>query len=352
MAARTLVSYYAVHTTSVRPPSPRAVDPPCPFVYSYWTVRASSDPRLTVGLIGLGNMGAAIAERLLAGGFPLVVYNRTEAKARAVAERGADVAESPAELVRQADIVLTSLADDSALENVAAQVVAAARPGTVLVDMSTVSPGASSRVASLAESAGVAYIRAPVSGNPAVVRAGTLTIIVSGPREDLMRVENVIRAIGPTIHHVGGREEARVVKLALNSMIAGLAQLMSEALVLGEAGGVSRATLLDVMGTSAVGAPFVKYKTEPLLREDFSATFTTALMEKDIDLVLNVAAEAGVELPLARQMKALLHAAVDAGYAELDFIALFLQLRNASGFDGPAAPHLRMGVSTDQEVVR
>jgi 3-hydroxyisobutyrate dehydrogenase-like beta-hydroxyacid dehydrogenase len=106
---------------------------------------------------------------------------------------------------------------------------------------------------------------------------------------------------------------------------------MSEALVLGEAAGVSRETLLEVMGSSAVGAPFVKYKTEPLLRDDFSATFTTALMEKDIDLVLDVAEEAGLELPVASEMKTLLRAAIDAGYADDDFMALYLHLRSASG---------------------
>ncbi len=297
-------------------------------------------------------MGAAIAERVLAGGFPLAVYNRTQAKTRAIAERGALVAESPEELARRADVVVTSLADDRALEDIAARVLPAARPGTVLVDVSTVSPAASGRVASLADTAGVGYLRAPVSGNPTVVRAGNLTFIVSGERDDLERIEHVLRAIGPAIHHVGEHEEARVVKLAINSMIAGLAELMSEALVLGEAAGVSREALLEVMGTSAAGAPFVKYKTEPLLRDDFSATFTTALMEKDVDLVLDMAAEAGVELPLAREMKALLRAAVDGGYGELDFIALFLQLRKASGLDPAAEPLARMGVHSDQEVVR
>jgi 3-hydroxyisobutyrate dehydrogenase-like beta-hydroxyacid dehydrogenase len=294
-------------------------------------VRTSRDPRLTVGLIGLGNMGTAIAERVVDGGYPLVVYNRTAEKSEPLGRRGAVVAETPADLVEQVDIVLTSLADDEALEAVAAEVVAAARPGTVLVDMSTVSQAASARVASLAEEASVEYLRAPVSGNPSVVRAGNLSFIVSGSRETLERVEPVITAIGPTVHYVGDGEQARIVKLAINLIIAGLAQLMSEALVLGEASGVSRADLLEVMGSSAAGAPFVKYKTEPLLREDFSATFTTALMEKDIDLVLDAAEEAGVvELPVATEMKTLLRAAIDAGYADDDFMALFLHLRSAS----------------------
>ena len=309
------------------------------FVYSYWTVRTSPDPPLAVGLIGVGNMGTAFAERVLDAGYPLVVYNRTRAKAEAIGGRGATVADTAAELASRVDVVLTSLANDEAFEAVTADVLAAARPGLVLVDMSTVSPAVSARVASRAAEAAVEYLRAPVSGNPTVVRAGNLSFIVSGPAETLERVRPVVRAIGPTIHHVGDGEQARIVKLAINLMIAGLAQLMSEALVLGEASGVSRAALLEVMKSSAAGAPFVEYKTEPLLRDDFSATFTTALMEKDIDLVLDAAEEAGVELPVAGEMKELLRAAVEAGYADDDFMALYLHLKSASP-------------SRDQEVVR
>ena len=298
---------------------------------------ATHDPRLTVGLIGLGNMGTAIAERLLDGGYDLLVHNRTPAKAEPLAARGATVADTVASLAEQVDVVLTSLADDDALEAVAPEVVAAARPGTVLVDLSTVSPAASARVATLAEEASVAYLRAPVSGNPTVVRAGNLSFIVSGPRETFERVEPVLKAIGPTANHVGDGEQARIVKLAVNLVIAGLAELMSEAMVLAEASDVSRQDILEVMATSAAGAPFVEYKTEPLLRDDFSATFTTALMEKDIDLVLDAARQAGVELPVARELKGLLRATAEAGHADDDFMALFLRLRSAS---------------LDQEVVR
>jgi 3-hydroxyisobutyrate dehydrogenase-like beta-hydroxyacid dehydrogenase len=283
-----------------------------------------------VGLIGLGNMGTAIAERVLEAGHPLVVQNRSLEKAAPYVDRGATLADTPTELAEEVDVVLTSLADDEAFEHVAEKVLAAAHPASVLVDLSTVSPAVSARVASLADEASVDYLRAPVSGNPSVVRAGNLTLIVSGPREALERVEPVLRAIGPAIHYVGDAEQARVVKLAINLMIAGLAELMSEALVLGEMSGVSREALLEVMGSSAVGAPFVKYKTEPLLADDFSATFTTALMEKDIDLVLDAARQSEVELPLAQHLKALLRAAVEAGYADDDFMALYLHLRGAT----------------------
>jgi 3-hydroxyisobutyrate dehydrogenase-like beta-hydroxyacid dehydrogenase len=273
-------------------------------------------------------MGSAFAERLLDAGYQLVVHNRNSQKTESLAARGAAVAETAAELAATVDIVLTSLADDEAFESISASVLAAARPGTVLVDTSTVSPGASARVAALAEQASVLYVRAPVSGNPSVVRAGNLTFIVSGPSNAVERAEPVLLAIGPNIQLVGDAEQARIVKLAINLVIAGLAELMSEALVLGEASGVSRAALLETMGNSAAGAPFVKYKTEPLLRDDYSATFTTNLLEKDIDLVLEAAEAARVRLPLAGEIKSLVRSAIEAGYGDDDFMALFLNLRS------------------------
>ena len=283
-----------------------------------------------MGLIGLGNMGSAFAERLLDAGFDLAVHNRTRARAEPLAKRGATIADTMFDLAARADLTLTSLSDDAAFESVADSVISAARPGATFVDASTVSPEASARVALLAEAAGVEYLRAPVSGNPGVVRAGNVAFIVSGPPAALNHAEPVLRAIGATIHVVGDAEQARVVKLAINLMIAGLAQLMAEALVLGERSGVSRESLLETMGDSAVGAPFVKYKTEPLLRDDYSATFTTNLMEKDLDLVLDAAETADVRLPLAGEIKELLRGTIDAGYGDDDFMALFLHLRSAS----------------------
>jgi 3-hydroxyisobutyrate dehydrogenase-like beta-hydroxyacid dehydrogenase len=293
-------------------------------------VSVRRDQRQLVGCIGLGNMGAAVAERLLAAGYDLVVHNRSREKAATLAERGAEIADTPADLAATADIVFTSLSDDAALEAVAEEVAAAARPGTVLVDLSTVSPPASERVAALAERDSLAYLRAPMSGNPAVVRAGNVSFIVSGPREALEQVDPLLHAIGRAVFYVGAGEQARVVKLAINLMIGGLAQLMAEALVLSEASGVSRAALLDAMGESAVGAPFVKYKTEPLLRDDYSATFTTLLMEKDLDLALAAAMDAGVRLPLTEEVKAHVRSAIGAGYGDDDFMALFPHLMNAS----------------------
>jgi len=275
-------------------------------------------------------MGEAFGERLLAAGYPLVVFNRTPGKAEQLAALGAEIAGSAESLAERSDVVVTSLSDDDALAAVATTIAKSARPGTVLVDLSTVSPGVSAEAAAMTGDAGVAYLRAPVSGNPSVVRAGNLSFIVSGPKEALARAEPVLLAIGPTIQYVGEGEQARVVKLAVNLVIGGLAQLMAEALVLAEASGVSRRELLEVMGNSAAGAPFVKYKTEPLLNDDYSATFTTSLMEKDIDLILDAAKKAAVTLPVAHELKALLRAAIEAGYGDDDFMALYLNLRDTA----------------------
>jgi len=287
---------------------------------------------VTVAVVGLGKMGEAIADRILDGGYPLVVANRTRERAVPLATRGATVLDSASEALQRADVCVTSLAADAAVESVLlgeGGVLPGARPGTTLVETSTVSVACSEQVAAAAAAAGVEYLRAPVSGNPVAVRAGTLTIVVSGPEKVFVELEPLLRAIGSKVLYVGDGEQARVVKLVFQILIGGTAELLSEALVLGEAAGVERSRLLEAIGASAAGSPFVAYKSPPLLADDYSATFTTALMLKDVDLVLELAAERGVELPLARKLRTLLEAAADGGHADEDFMALYLQLRQA-----------------------
>jgi 3-hydroxyisobutyrate dehydrogenase-like beta-hydroxyacid dehydrogenase len=287
---------------------------------------------VTVAVVGLGKMGVAIAERILDGGFPLVVANRTRKRAEPLAARGAAVLDSPSEALQKADVCVSSLADDAAVDAVLlgeGGVLAGARPGKTLVETSTVSVGCSEQVAAAASAAGVEYLRAPVSGNPVAVRAGTLTIVVSGPEKVFAELEPLLRAIGPKVIYVGDGEQARVVKLVFQILIGGTAELLSEALVLGESAGVERSRLLEAIGASAAGSPFVAYKSPPLLADDYSATFTTALMLKDVDLVLDLARERGVELPFARHLRTLLEATADGGHADEDFMALYLQLRQS-----------------------
>jgi 3-hydroxyisobutyrate dehydrogenase-like beta-hydroxyacid dehydrogenase len=286
-----------------------------------------------VAVVGLGRMGEPIAERILAAGYPLAVFNRTAARAEPLAARGADVLGAQADALARADVCVTSLADDAAVEAVLlgdGGVLAGARPGTTLVEMSTVSVAASERVAEAAGAAGVEYLRAPVSGNPTAVRGGILAIVVSGPEAAATRIEPLLRAIGPKVLYVGEGERARVVKLVFQILVAGTAELLGEALVLGEAAGVERARLLEAIGMSAVGSPFVAYKSPPLLDDDYSATFTTALMQKDVELVLELAEQHGVALPFARHVRMLLEATAAAGYADSDFMALYAHLRESA----------------------
>jgi 3-hydroxyisobutyrate dehydrogenase-like beta-hydroxyacid dehydrogenase len=289
---------------------------------------------LHVGVVGLGKMGSAIAHRLRAAGYELVVYNRTVARAAEFAAEGGRVAPKPAAVWEDADVCITMVADDQALLDVtvgSGGLLAGARAGTVLIDMSTVSVATSSTVAAAAAAVGAQYLRAPVSGNPSVVEAGNLTIVASGGATVFEICSALLCDIGPNLFHVGTGEEARIVKLALNVVVAGTAELLAEAIVLGETHGVDRGTLLEVMRASAVGSPFVKYKTAALVADDYASTFTTAAMEKDVRLAIDAAREHGAPLPVTELVAGLLRACAEAGMAEIDFTALLPRLEREAG---------------------
>jgi 3-hydroxyisobutyrate dehydrogenase-like beta-hydroxyacid dehydrogenase len=289
-----------------------------------------------VAVLGLGKMGGPIARRLLGAGHAVSVWNRTAGRAAALAEAGAQVLSSPREAWEAADVAVTMVLDDAALLEVTAGpdgLLTTGGEGCVLVDMSTVSPNASRTVADAAGRAGTGYLRAPVSGNPSVVEAGNLGIMVSGDEQVFRRTEELLHDIGPNVFYVGGSEESRVLKLALNLMIAGNAQLIAEALVLGEAHGLDRARMLEVIGASAAGSPFVKYKTAALVQDDYTATFTAYAMWKDLSLALAAAHEARAPLPVTATIQQLVEGCLGSGWAELDLMALLPRLRREAGLD-------------------
>jgi 3-hydroxyisobutyrate dehydrogenase len=308
---------------------------------------------MRVAVLGLGRMGAPIARRLLEAGHELSVWNRSAAATRPFAERGARALARPADAFRSTDVCITMLADGPAVEAVTLGddgVLAGAAgdrppdaPGTagygppgargprVLVDMSTIAADTSAKIAAECERHGVAFLRAPVTGNPSVVVAGNLGIIVSGPRAEFDRLAGVLRDVGPNLFYVGPSEEARIVKLALNLMIAGTAELISEALVLTEKHGIGRGEMLTVMGGSAVGSPFVKYKTDALVADDYTSTFSARLMHKDLTLALETAERAGVPLPTTALTRDLIEQCIAGGMGELDFMALLPRLRGEAG---------------------
>jgi 3-hydroxyisobutyrate dehydrogenase-like beta-hydroxyacid dehydrogenase len=281
-------------------------------------------------------MGEPIARRLLAGN-EVTVFNRTAARADSLVELGATRAASPGDIWESADACITMVADDEALRTVMLGgdgLLRGGPPGRVVADMSTVSIEASQAVADAAKAAGIGYLRAPVSGNPSVVEAGNLTIMVSGDGDTFERLEPALREIGPHVFYLGPGEEARVMKLALNLMVAATAEVMAEALVLGEASGLERAAMLEVMGASAVGSPFVKYKTAALVADDYSATFTSSMMHKDLSLAVDAGRAVGVPLPVTGLVRELLEGCIATGLGDADLMALLPRLAREAGRAG------------------
>jgi 3-hydroxyisobutyrate dehydrogenase-like beta-hydroxyacid dehydrogenase len=292
----------------------------------------------SVAVVGLGHMGLAIAERLIDAGYPVAVANRTPGRDTELVERGATRLDSAAAALVHAEICVTSLADDSAVRAAIlgdGGILHAAGAGSTLVEMSTISVAASVEVAEGAAEAGVEYLRAPLSGNPAAVRSGSAACFVSGPAEESARHEQLLRAIAPAVRYLGEGEQARVAKLVLQVLIGGTTELLAEALLLGESSGLDRSTLLEVIGTSVIGSKFVEYKSEPLIRDDYSSTFTTDMMRKDVELVLDLAGETGVELPFTNELRSLLEETSEAGHGEDDFSALILRPNRRVEAPGP-----------------
>lgn len=289
---------------------------------------------VTIGWIGLGNMGKPMSGRLLEAGYPLVVYNRTKEKAKELAEKGAKVADSPAELASQADITFTMIADSKALEDVTLDkngVFEGSKPGSILIDMSTVSPESSAKVAEAAKQKGVRYLRAPVSGSTPAAAAGTLGIMVSGNEGAYNESLEVFKVMGQKVFYLGPAEEARYMKLAVNIMIGTTCQILSEALVFGKKAGLGWDKMLEVLTNSAVGSPLVSYKTKPILERNFSPMFTINLMAKDFDLALAVGKDLTIPLPVTSLVKQCLATAKATGKGELDFASLVLLAEELAG---------------------
>lgn len=301
-----------------------------------------------VGLIGLGNLGSAIARHLLDVGCALTVYNRTASKADGLRVRGAVVAPSPRALAETCEQVITVVADDAALEAVLLGedgVLAAARPARVLIDASTIGPVTSARLARAAEARGVTLIRAPVSGSITVAARGALSIMVSGDEAAYRECRRLLEAIGSTVTYLGPGEEARYMKLVLNLMVGVTAQAMAEALALGRKAGLDWRRMLEVIGSSAVGSPLVKYKQGPLAERDFRPFFTVRLMEKDFDLILDSARKLKVPLAMTALVRHLYTAAAATGRAEQDCFSLVLLEEELAGLEvrEPTRPKPRGG---------
>ena len=286
----------------------------------------------TIGWIGLGKMGVPMASHLRAAGFALTVHNRSPGPEAALRDAGADVAASPSDVAASAGIIVSMISDDAALgTDGATGIFGAAAPGALYIDMSTVSPDMSARVAARAAECGIGYLRAPVSGGVALAVAGTITVLASGARDDYERAKPVFDAMAKKSFYVGGAEEARYIKLALNMMVGTTGAMVSEALVFAERGGAACDTILDVMGESAIASPLVGYKLEPLRQRNFAPTFSARQMAKDFDLLLGAARRTDTPLPLSAMVRQMWSSMIAAGSGEEDFIAYVKTMETLSG---------------------
>jgi 3-hydroxyisobutyrate dehydrogenase-like beta-hydroxyacid dehydrogenase len=279
-------------------------------------------------------MGYEMARRLLDAGHDVGVYNRTRAKAEPLAERGATLVGSPAELADR-DIVFTMVAGSPDFAAVTIGDGGVLRSPDcaprILVDCSTVSTEVSAQVRGDAAGRGTAVLAAPVSGNGKVVRAGKLSTVVSGPAAAYAEVRPYLACIGRAVSYAGEGDVARLVKLAHNVFLGVVSQSLAEITVLAEKGGVPRAAFLEFLNDSVLGSTFTRYKTPALVNLDWTPTFTTVLLRKDFDLGLAAARTLEVPMPLAALAAQLVQAAAGRGHGNEDFSALLEEVARGAG---------------------
>jgi 3-hydroxyisobutyrate dehydrogenase-like beta-hydroxyacid dehydrogenase len=281
-------------------------------------------------------MGFEMARRLVEAGYDVSVWNRTRAKAEPLVKFGATLVDTPSDLAA-CDVVFTMVAgSDDLVEVVTGPAGILSRTGEaprVLVDCSTVSAEASETVRAHTADVGTDLLAAPVSGNPKVVRAGRLTLVVSGPTTAWQVAKPVLSALGEGVTYVGPGDTARLVKICHNLMLGVVTQCLAEITVLAERGGVARADFLEFLNASVMGSTFTKYKTPAFVELDFTPTFTPPLLRKDFDLGLAAAADLGVSLPVAELVRELVQRTIDAGHEEVDFAALLQTQAERSGLE-------------------
>lgn len=283
-----------------------------------------------VHVAGVGKMGLPMAGHFHAAGHAVTVSDLSEARLLLARGQGLQVAEARAAMAL-ADIIVSSLPNDAALRQVAAQVAGAARRGAIYVDTSTVSQQVSAEVAQLLEAAGVAYLRTTVSGNNKMAEAAQLTVMASGPRAAYESVLPLLNTLGPNQFYLGEAEQARLMKLVVNLMIAQTSAMLAEALTLGRKGGLAWADMWQVLGASAVASPIVKAKSAQLSQRDFTPTFTVEQMLKDLTLILGAGADSHVPLPQTALTFQLMQAALAQGDGQDDYAAIIKAVERSAG---------------------
>jgi 3-hydroxyisobutyrate dehydrogenase len=287
----------------------------------------------SVAILGLGTMGAGMAANLLQAGFPLAVYNRSRAKAEAFAAQGARVADTPADAVRGANVVLSMLADDAASRAVwlgTAGALAAAEEGSVLVESSTASPAWIEELDAAARARGLDFLDAPVTGSRAQAAAGQLSFLVGGPHEALEAARPVLQAMSKEIVALGPVGSGAKLKLINNFLCGVQIASLAEGIAWLERSGLDCDQALAFLRSGAGGSPVVANLSARMTNRDYAVNFHLKLMSKDLEYAGEAAAESGVELTTAASARRLFEQAVAQGYGDQDMSAVVEPLRAAA----------------------
>ena len=289
-----------------------------------------------LGYVGLGVMGGRMAARLLAKGHRVTGFNRTRSKAEALAGDGLRVADTPRDVAAAADVTFVMVANSAALRAVADGpfgLVAGLGHDKILVDMSTVSPVVSRELAARAREAGARMVDAPVSGSVLTLEQGKLSIMVGGDRPTFDRVRPILEDIGPKVTYVGANGLAVSMKIATNISVAVQMLAFAEGVLLAEKSGIARETAVDVMTNSAIGSPMLRYRGPFVLQMPDQAWFDTTMMQKDLQLALDMGRDLRVPLPTTSTANEWLTATRAMGLSAADFAAVFQALARAAGVE-------------------
>jgi len=292
---------------------------------------------MRIGFIGLGTMGASMAARLLAAGHELSVFNRTRERELPLAELGASRAASPAECARDRELVVTMVSDTPDVQAVVlgdAGAIEGIAAGAVLVDMSTISPAATRRIAAALAERGVAMLDAPVSGGSEGAQKGTLSIMVGGDPAALERVRPALAALGTTITHVGPVGAGQVAKAVNQVIIAGTYAAVAEGMALAQAAGIDAEAALKALGGGAAGSWVLNNRAQNMLRGSYPLGFRTRLHRKDLGIALSEAQELGVAMPVAAYVEQLETSLVKRGFGDEDVSNIARVVRELAGLDG------------------
>jgi 3-hydroxyisobutyrate dehydrogenase-like beta-hydroxyacid dehydrogenase len=280
-----------------------------------------------IGWVGLGSMGSRMAPNLVNRGYRVTGFDLDRSRTASGAAQGLREASSMSMLASESDVLFSMIPNDEAFLDVVRHLCGTGKAGACLIDMSTISPDVSARGAALLDAGGISYLRAPVSGSTALAAAGTLSIWVSGPENLFQLRRPLIALMGKKITYLGAHEEARIMKLVVNVIVAAINTSLAEALNLGRRSGLDWAAMIDAINDSAVASPYIASKVQKLKERDWSPAATVEVIAKDIDLALELARQRGAFLPSAALTRQILSAVEGKGHGKHDMscIATFFE---------------------------